>query len=154
MKGEIHYIKHDATDPDLSVSRCGNAAIVHICNNIHVWGGGFTGALSRRWMAPEIDFRKTEPLLGTSFTTRVTNNIVVVGLFGQRGIRSYNNPHPIDYKAVEKALLGIGEFSINHSYWMPRIGCGLAGGTWEEMEPIIRRILVDKFRGDVYVCDL
>jgi hypothetical protein len=24
---------------------------------------------------------------------------------------------------------------------MPRIGCGLAGGTWEEIEPIIRDTL-------------
>jgi hypothetical protein len=26
---------------------------------------------------------------------------------------------------------------------MPRIGCGLAGGKWEQMEPIITRSLVD-----------
>jgi O-acetyl-ADP-ribose deacetylase (regulator of RNase III) len=27
---------------------------------------------------------------------------------------------------------------------MPRIGCGLAGGSWEEIEPIIKRTLTDQ----------
>jgi hypothetical protein len=26
---------------------------------------------------------------------------------------------------------------------MPRIGCGLAGGKWEQIEPIIERTLAD-----------
>jgi hypothetical protein len=26
---------------------------------------------------------------------------------------------------------------------MPRIGCGLAGGKWEEIEPIIERTLIE-----------
>jgi hypothetical protein len=30
------------------------------------------------------------------------------------------------------------------SVHMPRIGCGLAGGKWEEIEPIIERTLVAK----------
>jgi hypothetical protein len=27
---------------------------------------------------------------------------------------------------------------------MPRIGCGLAGGKWEEIEPIIKNTLCEK----------
>jgi hypothetical protein len=27
---------------------------------------------------------------------------------------------------------------------MPRIGCGLAGGTWDKIEPIIERTLLAK----------
>jgi hypothetical protein len=33
---------------------------------------------------------------------------------------------------------------------MPRFGCGLAGGKWSEIEPIIERALPDV---DVYVYD-
>lgn len=32
---------------------------------------------------------------------------------------------------------------LNASVHMPRIGCGLGGGTWEEVEPIIVRTLTD-----------
>lgn len=27
---------------------------------------------------------------------------------------------------------------------MPRIGCGLAGGTWDRMEPVIQAALADQ----------
>jgi hypothetical protein len=35
---------------------------------------------------------------------------------------------------------------------MPRIGCGLAGGKWEQIEPIIERTLLNK-NVEVYVYD-
>jgi O-acetyl-ADP-ribose deacetylase (regulator of RNase III) len=37
----------------------------------------------------------------------------------------------------------VAVFAREHraSVAMPRIGCGLAGGTWEEIEPIIRDTL-------------
>ncbi len=36
---------------------------------------------------------------------------------------------------------------------MPRIGCGLAGGKWEEIEPIIQSALLENGI-EVYVYDL
>lgn len=41
-------------------------------------------------------------------------------------------------KVARKAL------ETNASVHMPRIGCGLAGGKWEAVEPIIREELVSK----------
>lgn len=41
----------------------------------------------------------------------------------------------------------------NASVHMPRIGCGLAGGTWEEIEPIIQRTSCAA-EIDVFVYDL
>jgi hypothetical protein len=32
---------------------------------------------------------------------------------------------------------------LNATVHMPRIGCGLAGGTWERIEPLIQRTLID-----------
>jgi hypothetical protein len=32
---------------------------------------------------------------------------------------------------------------LNASVHMPRIGCGLAGGKWEKIEPIIQKHLCD-----------
>jgi len=33
---------------------------------------------------------------------------------------------------------------------MPRIGCGLAGGTWEEVEPLVQEHLAVDFNVTVY----
>ena len=54
--------------------------------------------------------------------------------------------HLIRYDAVEKCLNKVAEFAKENqaSIHMPRIGCGLAGGKWEEIESIILRTLLNK----------
>jgi O-acetyl-ADP-ribose deacetylase (regulator of RNase III) len=61
---------------------------------------------------------------------------------------------PIRYEAVEKCLEKLADeaLKLNASIHMPRIGCGLAGGKWEEIEPIIEKILL-KNNIEVYVYD-
>jgi O-acetyl-ADP-ribose deacetylase (regulator of RNase III) len=58
------------------------------------------------------------------------------------------------YEAVDECLkkLGLKALEINASVHMPRIGCGLAGGKWENIEPLIISNLTE--RGiPVYVYD-
>jgi O-acetyl-ADP-ribose deacetylase (regulator of RNase III) len=45
---------------------------------------------------------------------------------------------PIRYEAVRSGLVkvAIKANQLNASVHMPRIGCGLAGGEWSEIEPI------------------
>jgi hypothetical protein len=40
----------------------------------------------------------------------------------------------------------VADFAIdnNAAVHMPRIGCGLAGGTWDKIEPLIDENLADK----------
>ena len=59
---------------------------------------------------------------------------------------------PIRYAALEDCLaeLRLRAVDMNASVHMPRIGCGLEGGKWSEIEPIILRMLLDV---DVYVYD-
>jgi hypothetical protein len=49
----LKYVIGDATSPQGT----GNKIIVHICNDIGGWGLGFVLALSKRWKAPEIQYR-------------------------------------------------------------------------------------------------
>jgi O-acetyl-ADP-ribose deacetylase (regulator of RNase III) len=58
----------------------------------------------------------------------------------------------IRYDALEKCLVQVRNYAISKgaSVHMPRIGCGLAGGKWSEIEPIIERALEGV---DVYVYD-
>lgn len=144
----IQYVIGDATDPGGS----GNKVIAHICNDIGGWGKGFVTAISKRWKQPEQAYRdwyksKQNFLLGESQFIQVTEDTWVANMIAQRDIR-YNkigNP-PIRYDALSKSLESLGEFSIqiNASVHMPRIGCGLAGGSWDKIEPIIQQQLSSK----------
>ncbi|MFC2442266.1 MAG: Appr-1-p processing protein, partial [Capnocytophaga ochracea] len=44
-------------------------------------------------------------------------------------------------------------YEINAKVQMPRIGCGLAGGSWDRIEKLIRQTLLRK-NIEVFVCDL
>lgn len=120
-----------------------NKIIVHICNNRGAWGGGFTKPLTKRWKEPEIAYRKLKVrILGSVELVQVESNIKVANVIGQV-LHDYNGPR-IRYYAVSKALTIIAEISKseNCSIHMPRIGCGLAGGKWKEIERIILSTLV------------
>ncbi len=145
---QIEYIKGDATQP---VGE-GSKIIVHICNDIGGWGKGFVMALSRRWKDPEVKYRewfksKDNFELGQVQFVKVEDMLWVGNMIGQYKVNKdeEGNP-PIRYDAVKKALEQVCDFAIknNASVHMPRIGCGLAGGKWEEVEPLINSALSEK----------
>lgn len=153
----IHYITADATEPQVE----GKVVIVHICNDIGAWGKGFVLALSKKWKAPEKQYREWYALgenfeLGEVQFVQVASTLWVANLIGQHNIGkgTKGNP-PIRYEAVREGLLKVADFAaeIGAGVQMPRIGCGLAGGKWEAIEPLIEETLVVK-GVEVYVCDL
>ena len=48
---------------------------------------------------------------------------------------------PVRYEAIEKCLATVDDKAkeLSASIHMPRIGCGLAGGNWDAIEPLIER---------------
>ena len=119
---EIEYIKADATLPQSE----GNIIITHICNDI--------GA---------VQFVQVEEL------------IWVANIIGQHKIRKDEKGlPPIRYEAVREALTKVAIFAKEKQahVQMPRIGCGLAGGSWEEIALIIENTLLAKDI-PVTVCD-
>ncbi len=154
----ITYLKGDATSPQSK----GNKIIAHICNDIGGWGKGFVLALSKRWKEPEVAFRawhrersKNDFALGNIQIVQVEEYIWVANMIGQRGTKTGRSTGvPIRYEAVEKCLekLAIEALATDASVHMPRIGCGLAGGKWELVEPLIEKTLL-KSNIDVYVYD-
>ena len=145
---DIQYIKGDATSPKIS----GNKIIVHVCNDIGAWGKGFVMAISKRWKKPENQYRewfksKENFELGKVQFVRVEEDLWVANLIGQHKInKDENGGAPIRYNAIEEGLKSVSDFAAenNASIHMPRIGCGLAGGKWEIIEPIIFKTLCDK----------
>jgi hypothetical protein len=68
-------------------------------------------------------------------------------MIGQRNIKTASNGiPPVRYEAIAAALAKVADFAIgkNATVHMPRIGCGLAGGTWDKMEPIIEAALINR----------
>ena len=153
----IHYLKADATVPQAE----GNIVIAHICNDIGAWGKGFVLALSKRWKYPEEQYKQWYKeggnfALGEVQFVSVEEKIWVANLIGQHNIyRDENGDPPIRYEAVKRGLQIITDFAyeINAKVQMPRIGCGLAGGSWDRIEKLIRQTLLRK-NIEVFVCDL
>jgi O-acetyl-ADP-ribose deacetylase (regulator of RNase III) len=142
---QIQYLQGDATAPQAK----GKRIIAHVCNDIGKWGKGFVLAISARWPEPEAEYRAWHAggdgfALGAVQLVRVGPWTWVANLIGQRGIKTTANGPPIRYDAVEKCLaqLAVRASDLGASVHMPRIGCGLAGGTWDRIEPLIERTLI------------
>jgi O-acetyl-ADP-ribose deacetylase (regulator of RNase III) len=148
MAKSVRYLKGDATNP---ISE-GNKIIVHVCNDVGGWGKGFVMAISNKWKEPEKQYRdwyksQKDFSLGEVQFVRVANDIWVANMIGQRDVKKdkEGNP-PIRYEAILKGLEKVNVFAkeLNASVHMPRIGCGLAGGTWDKIEPLINASLSEK----------
>lgn len=153
----IIYKQGDATQ----INPNKNTFILHVCNNIGKWGAGFTKAIDKQWQKPKTDYldfvynKKREgftpnDLLGNCVFTYIPNPhaktwVCIVNMIAQNGVKSKNNTQPINYYALELCLKDFKrQFnnSIKHDIevvQMPRIGCGLAGGEWNKIEPLINK---------------
>jgi O-acetyl-ADP-ribose deacetylase (regulator of RNase III) len=145
---KITYKIGDATNPISD----GNKIIVHVCNDIGGWGKGFVVAISKRWKQPEQKFRewfkaKDNFNLGQVQFVQVEDDLWVANLIGQHKINKdeFGNA-PIRYNAILLGLEKVGDFAqeMKATIHMPRIGCGLAGGEWSKIEPLIEKTLLSK----------
>ena len=152
----ITYLTGDATQP----LGGGNKIIVHICNNIGGWGRGFVVAISKRWKEPEWMYRQWHAAqkgknlpLGEIQLVQVEKDIWVCNMVAQHNIMSIGGVAPIRYEAIQDGLrqVFLTAQHLGASIHMPRIGCGLGGGVWDRVEPIIEEQLPGL---DVTVYDL
>ncbi|MET8646275.1 Appr-1-p processing protein [Streptomyces sp. NPDC004096] len=147
---EILYVRGDATVP----SGEGVKVVAHVCNDIGGWGRGFVKAVSERWPEPEAAYRawyrareENDFALGAVQVVRVETDVWVANLIGQRGIRRRGSRAvPVRYEAIDTALAALAPraLDLGAGVHMPRIGCGLAGGTWSRVEPLISERLLKR----------
>jgi O-acetyl-ADP-ribose deacetylase (regulator of RNase III) len=147
MGAEIRYVRGDATTP----LGKGPKVVAHVCNDRGGWGKGFVLAVSRRWPEPEAAYRRWHRErarngfgLGAVQFVQVERLVWVANMVGQHGIRRGSKGPPVRYEAIDAALgvLAARAAGLAASVHMPRIGCGLAGGTWERVEPLVTARLV------------
>jgi O-acetyl-ADP-ribose deacetylase (regulator of RNase III) len=139
----IRYLAGDATAPRGD----GPKLLVHVCNDVGKWGKGFVLAISRRWKEPENSLHTWHRgetsqrfALGEVQLVQAEPTLWVANLVGQHGVASkQRRDPPIRYDAVRAGLASVREHALrlDASVHMPRIGCGLAGGRWDQIEPII-----------------
>lgn len=143
----ITYVRGDATVPSVK----GVKVIAHVCNDIGGWGKGFVLAVSRRWPEPEAAYRAwhrdraaNDFALGAVQLVQVERYVWVANMIGQRGTRTGSKGVPVRYEAIDTALARLADHTtaLGASVHMPRIGCGLAGGKWPRVEPMVTERLV------------
>lgn len=159
----LQYIKGDATAP------VGNdpKIIPHCCNDVGRWGSGFVLAVSKRWpQAKELymAWYRANPsilsnnlndacevtgrmALGESQIIRVEPDIWVVNIIGQHGIGMGSGGRPpVRYDALKKGFQATCRWAGIHkaSVHMPRVGAGLAGGHWGNIENMIKTEMVNR----------
>ena len=156
---KINFINGDATEPKTS----GKNIIVHICNNVGAWGAGFVLALNKKWKEPKKRYREwyisgINFKLGSIQLVEVEKDTYVCNIIGQHRVGIIDGIAPIRYQAVEQGLESLANLLQSwksetpiHLH-MPRIGCGLAGGKWEKIEPIIENTLNKNYL-ETYVYD-
>ena len=83
--------------------------------------------------------------LGEVQFVQVSAVLWVANLVGQRDVRTVDGIPPVRYEAIRKGLQRVAQEArrLNASVHMPRIGCGLAGGKWEEVGKIVEEELAN-----------
>ena len=142
----IEYVVGDATKPVGS----GRKIISHICNDSGYWGAGFTAALSKTFPQAEREYRDWYNKYKQSFALGLVRfvdcgAINVANMIAQHGVGRSKGVPPIRYAALASCLETVAYHAKNleASIHMPKIGCGLAGGSWDMVEPIIKKTCKD-----------
>lgn len=138
----IEYLTGDATKP----ADDGERIIVQIVNNrTSTWsGGGFPGAIKRKWPAAQRAFHewvandKQNLTLGRSHVFEVEPRLRVVSMVAQAGFGESAVPR-LKYEALRDCLRSVGDLALAQgaSVHMPRIGTGQAGGSWDIVRGLV-----------------
>lgn len=129
-----------------------NVIIPHVCNNIGVFGGGFSGSVAMNFPIVKENFLLLgKPKLGYVQYISVSKNkinhntLVVANMIAQNGTISKKNPRPINYEYLVKCMIDVRIYAENLQktseqnveIHCPKFGSALAGGNWLFIEDLI-----------------
>jgi O-acetyl-ADP-ribose deacetylase (regulator of RNase III) len=159
-RGALTFVAGDATRPVGDGAR----VLAHVCNDAGRWGKGFVVPVGRRWphvrqafLAWHHGAAAGEPPfeLGQVQVVEAEAGLWVANMLGQHGVLPRDGVPPIRYDALRQALGRVAIVARDHgaSVHIPRIGCGLAGGSWNVVGPMVGQTLCEA-GVDVTVYDL
>jgi hypothetical protein len=137
----------------------GSSVIIpHVCNNVDLFGAGFAAAVAATYPISKDNyhllgkkFLKDHPgytqFIDVSYEKQYNRRLIIANMIAQNGVRSKNNPRPLNYAYLTKSMLEVKKF-ININFdsensveiHCPKFGSGLAGGNWKFIEYLIEDI--------------
>lgn len=90
--------------------------------------------------------------LGVTEFVQVEDDLVVCNMVAQRGFPTALFATALDIGALDRCLRSVALSAQLHkpaSLHMPRIGCGIAGGRWADVEPLLAALPVPVFVYDL-----
>lgn len=136
-------VKYEVGDL-IKYAKSGYCNIAHGCNCFNTMGAGIAKQIKKEFPSAYTEDCKTErgdeTKLGIfSHSFNRDYEIYIFNLYTQYHFKGYNN---INYQALENAFNCLNKFCIEQQITdeilgIPKIGAGLAGGNWNEIEPII-----------------
>jgi len=137
----------------------GSSVIIpHVCNNIGVFGGGFTGAIDKMYPIVKNNYE----LLGKTFLQKnpghtqfisvlqddgSKHKLIFANMIAQNGIIGQKNKRPINYAFLVKSMINVKTYILSNfdsesqiEIHAPKFGSGLAGGNWSFIENIIEDV--------------
>ncbi len=132
--------------------------IPHVCNNIDLFGAGFAADLAEQFPSVKADYH----MLGKTFLKnnfgycqiikvieeqKHKQKLYIVNMIAQNGVKSHNNPRPLNYYALSKSMGSMSSFILSNTGFLnksenieihcPKFGSGLAGGNWNFINDLI-----------------
>lgn len=170
IEDAITYVVGDATNPEVK----GLKILAHIVNSSGGWGAGYVIPLGKRYPYAEKSYRlwakgttqlsflheQGEFALGETQFVVVEPNVMVANMCAQDGYARPERPIPVDYPSLKQCMQTVlwQAHTLKASICIPRIGCGLGGGSWGEVLDTIWDALVDNVSAfqcpDIFVYDL
>jgi len=124
--------------------------ICHVCNNLGIMGKGFAQQVKEMYPSVALGFRRARLTLGPAcyYAMTPTNaNIYISNMVCMHGLyNKWNNPTPLDYKALEACLRNSLAYAkdIGAEIHMPKIGAGFARGNWASIVFILDEVFKDE----------
>ena len=141
----ITNIQGDASRPRGSGSRI----LAQIVNDrAFTWGGGFSLTVRKKWPEAQKAFRAwAEPphrnlRLGRVHVVGAEDHLAVASLVAQHGFHASPKPR-IRYLALKSCLEELSMIALQRhaTVHMPKIGSGLAGGSWSIVRELVQETL-------------
>lgn len=124
--------------------------LCHQTNYVGVMGAGIAYAIKTKLLTPEqyMEYQRYCQLhgsmaLGSVQFIHLSNGQYVANVFSQDDFYSKRKDTITDYEAMEKALIKVDKFAHANGLTVAipgYMGCGIAGGDWEKVRRIIRRV--------------
>lgn len=149
----IQNLKGDATIPQKDDHRWNY--LLHGCNNRGAWGSGFAKAVNDKWKEPRqryiewfkgtLGYKFVPPFELGEFIGVDTKDITVLNIITQDGY-GYDGKQYAKLWAINKGISLVRDFFILNNMdrvtlHMPRIGSGLGGLEWKDVNQEITKVL-------------